>query len=264
MIQADDPWARCLQLMDEYHVRVCAVEALPNFNEAHRFAKARDGKVFVIHYVDLVDQVVLWGDRPRDKVTIRKVDEAVRSRWSATVDQYKAMSWALGQWTSGAVATPDPRALVQRVREKGVEVPRELLREYVWHHLQHVALVTEPIEGREAERKYRRAVKKVGIDPHFAYTWMLLCIAWARVFGTEKMLLVDPMHHAEPTPPADAIGPQLQERMPWALGFPVAPMTCGTCAHFDPVRGWCNARTFETQARLPSCDAFDAKPLEAA
>jgi hypothetical protein len=84
------------ELLDQYGVRVCAVEALPNYNEAYRFAKARDGTVFIVHYTDLVDKIVLWGDRPRDKASIRKVDDEVRTQWSATVDQYKAMSWALG------------------------------------------------------------------------------------------------------------------------------------------------------------------------
>jgi hypothetical protein len=42
VIQEDDPWRRCVELLDQYGVRVCAVEALPNYNEAHRFAKARD------------------------------------------------------------------------------------------------------------------------------------------------------------------------------------------------------------------------------
>jgi hypothetical protein len=82
VIQEDDPWKRCLELLDQYGVRVCTVEALPNYNEAHRFAKTRDGKVFIVNYTDLVDQIVLWGDRPRDKVSTRKVDDEVRTRWS--------------------------------------------------------------------------------------------------------------------------------------------------------------------------------------
>jgi hypothetical protein len=262
MIQADDPWQRCLELLDQYRVRVCAVEAMPNYNEAHRFAKARDGKVFIVHYTDLVDQIVLWGDRPRDKVSLRKVDEAVRTHWSATVDQYKAMSWALGQWTAGAVVTPDPRQLVQRVRDRGGWKPVEVLREQVWHHLQHVALVTEPVEGREAERKYRRAVRKVGIDPHFAYTWMLLCVAWARVFGTEKMLFLDPVHKPETTPAPEAVAyaEQLWHQLPVAFESPaLSALTCNDCMYFDRARRWCGAREFGTQPELPSCDYFVAR-----
>jgi hypothetical protein len=52
--------------------------------------------------------------------------------------------------------------------------------------------------------------------------------------------------------------------MPWALGVPVPSMTCANCAFFDPARGWCNARKFETQARLPSCEYFEARPLAGA
>jgi hypothetical protein len=200
-------------------------------------------------------------------VTIRKVDEEVRTRWSATVDQYKAMSWALGQWTAGAVVTPDPRTLVQRIRDKGGWRPVEVLREQVWHHLQHVALVTEPIEGREAERKYRRAVRKVGIDPHFSYTWMLLCIAWARIFGTEKMLLVDPVHRPDPTPRTDAAAyaEQLWGQLPVAVEHWAAPsMTCADCAFYEAACGWCGARNFTTQPTLPSCEFFEARPAAGA
>jgi Phage terminase large subunit (GpA) len=261
VIQEDDPWRRCVELLDQYGVRVCAVEALPNYNEAHRFAKARDGTVFIVHYTDLVDQIVLWGDRPRDKASIRKVDEEVRSRWFASVDQYKAMSWALGQWTAGAVVTPDPRTLVQRVRDKGGWRPIEILREQVWHHLQHVALVTEPIEGREAERKYRRAVRKIGLDPHFAFTWMLLCVAWARVFGTERMLFVEPIHRPAATPPAEAVAyaEQLWGDLPVPFESSARSVTCNDCMYFDRAGRWCEAREFGTQAELPSCDYFVAR-----
>jgi len=36
--------------MKEYSVRYAALESLPNFNEAFRFAKEFEGKVFVIEY----------------------------------------------------------------------------------------------------------------------------------------------------------------------------------------------------------------------
>jgi hypothetical protein len=171
------------------------------------------------------------------------------------------MSWALGQWTAGAVVTPDPRTLVQRVRDKGGWRPAEVLREQVWHDLQHVGLVTEPIAGREAERKYRRAVRKLGCDPHFAFTWMLLCVAWARVFGTERMLFVEPIHRPAATPRAEAIAyaEQLWGDLPVPFESSACSVTCNDCMYFDRAGRWCRAREFGTRPELPSCDYFVAQ-----
>jgi hypothetical protein len=145
------------------------------------------------------------------------------------------------------------------VRDKGGWRPIEVLREQVWHHLQHVALVTEPIEGREAERKYRRAGRKIAVDPRFAYAWML-CVAWARVFGTEKMLLVEPIHTPEARPPAEVIAyaEQLWHHLPVPFESSRS-VTCNDCMYFDPARRWCGARDFGTQPGLPSCDYFVAR-----
>src|SRR5712692_9838255 len=98
------------------------------------------------------------------------------------------MSWALGRWTAGEVETPDSRALTQRLRtKKGLEdVP--VCKEF-WRHLKAVALVTELRQGKEDERRLRRAVKKLGIDPHFAFANMLMMVAMARAYGTDQMLI---------------------------------------------------------------------------
>jgi hypothetical protein len=36
------------------------------------------------------------------------------------------------------------------------------------------------------------------------------------------------------------------------------------CVKFDAARGWCLARDFGTQATLPSCEYFDARPAQSA
>ena len=294
IVKSGDPWERCAQIMRQYRVRVCAVEALPNFNEAHRFARAFDGRVWVCNYADLIDQMVTWGDRPRDKVSIRKTDDEARGRYVATIDQYRMMSWALGQWTEGRVCTPDARGLVQHLRgEGGLDVPTAVWRDVVWLHMQRVALVTEEVQGRETERRLRRAVKKIGIDPHFAYTWMLLCVAWVRIFGTERLLPIDPdpnvyesaLRHmpkelseteqgyaaqiGERVDYADQGGPTMRKHMETPHYLRVddpAPQdeipTCGTCTSFNARTGECTQRGFTVRAALPACDFYSPVPAQ--
>ena len=97
IVQDEDPWKRCSQLMSEYRVKVALVENLPNFNEAHRFAHHHDGRVFIATYQQLADEMVRWSDRPRDAAGVRYTQDEIRSPWAVAVDQYKMMSWSLAR-----------------------------------------------------------------------------------------------------------------------------------------------------------------------
>lgn len=90
-----DPFARCDELMRDYGVQVCAVEQLPNFNDALRFANRWPGRVFLANYGDLKDETMRWGDAPKLDASARRTSEEDRSRYTVTVDQYKCMSLAL-------------------------------------------------------------------------------------------------------------------------------------------------------------------------
>jgi hypothetical protein len=267
VIQGADPWVRSGQLLREYDVRVCALEQLLNFDNAHRFAKDHDGRVFLVHYADLADEMVLWGDRPREKMTVRRTGDEARTRWTATVDQYRMMSWALGKWANGEVETPDARTLTQYMRtDRGIKSV-QVCQDVFWHHLQHVALVTEPLQGREEEHRFRRRVVKVGIDPHFAYAWMLCMVAWIRRFGTDQMLLTDdrfatdaPCNRPQPSPYLQQIMDAMPENFHGSILDPdAANLTCGYCQYFDPQGGLCRSRDFLVKAGDRSCDFFDAK-----
>lgn len=199
IVQAKDPFPRVYKLMDEYRVRYACIEANPNYNQAHLFAdhfnKGEGGdraRVFVANYQDLENEPLAWGDRPRDNVKHRKTEEDIKLRYAVTLDQYKVMSLTLGKWTSGLVEHPDSRLLTQEVKtDKGRE--QMMTCKEFWAHLKRVALVTElrdaKTPGRRDERRFRRAVRKVGADPHFAYANMLMFVAMARRFGTEFMLI---------------------------------------------------------------------------
>ena len=299
IIQASNPWVRTAELMRKYRVRFCGVEANPNYNQAHEFAKKFDGRVFVASYQEQVGEMLTWGDRARDRVQHRQSAEEIKTRYTVSIDQYKMMQWALYRWVDGHVVTPDARALTQRVRTgKGWEQVM-LCKDVFWLHLQRVALVVEEIEGAAGTkgkgkgganaRKLRRAVKKIAIDPHYAFSWMLLCVAFVRAYGTELMLSVDDDWKDTETASVEEVvkmtGKQKAKRaevqqihaaMPekfekvtdiMAAEDDAEPL-CANCENFDAPegadKGKCSARNLWVEAKMPACPHWIPADDEAA
>ncbi len=256
MIFAADPFARCSTLMERYGIAVCVVETLPNYNDAKRFANQRKhrGRVFLANYADMKDDMIRWGD-----VNVTRADRrtvmADRDRYTVTLDQYKCMSTSMAYFTSGQHLIPDPEALVQEVMDKGVPRRSAICREYFFRHLKKTALVTQQ---DPEQRKMRRKVVKVGIDPHFAYANMLCDVAFARSHGTATFHIPhdveeeNPMHTGRlkkdaPGLPADVVS--MMETTP-------AGDVCGRCTSFDAVTRHCRARNFRVRATDPACPVF--------
>lgn len=271
VIQDANPWRRCGELMREFRPRVCAVEKNPNFNEAHRFANDFDGRVFLVDYGELENELVIWGDRPRDKVTVRETDDEARTKWTAKVDQYSMMSWALGRWAHGEVETPLAHGPRQRVKTAQGWQVLDLCEKMFWLHLQRVALVTTPIQGRERERRMRRHVEKIGIDPHFAYANMLMCVAWVRAYGSDRFLIDVQTGDAamgQGKPPS-SYGEQLRritgrvlgETAPLlslergAAGEGTEPPMCGNCVNLEQKAGraHCAVKNMYVTPQLEAC-----------
>jgi hypothetical protein len=257
VIEGNNPWKRCAELMHEYHVRTAAVENLPNFNEAHRFAQAFPGKVFIAHYQPLADDLVRWGDRMRDSVSDRRSQDEIRSEFTVAVDQYKMMSHSLAKWSNGEVKTPDARALSQWMRTPHGTLNVQICRDVFWVHLQKVALVTEPVEGREDERRYVSRVRKVGVDPHFAFANMLSDVALSRVVHTGFMLGAGPCESDDE--PRKAVNPMMQQihaAFPYMEDSPDPDFTCGTCTEYVPEEGRCGARLFRVKPEELACPFY--------
>jgi hypothetical protein len=253
-IYADDPFLRCSELMHLFGVDVCVVESLPNYNDAKRFAGRHLGKVFLASYTQMKDEMIRWGDAvPTSKE--RKTVEEDRDRYTVTLDQYKCMQVATSRVTKRLVLFPDPEGLVQslKVKERSViEESMAILKDRVFLHLTRVALVAEM---DEEERKFKRRVVKVGIDPHFAYAFMLLNVAWARSHGTTMFLNPESVLPDEPSAVARQVADAMPGLPPGVLGMLSLPEgTCGRCIAFE--EGRCTERNFLTSDRSPGCDLF--------
>ena len=127
--------------------------------------------------------------------------------------------------------------------------------------MQKVALVTEPVVGREDERVRISRVRKVGIDPHFAFANMLSDVALARAPHTAFMLFPDrPGLDGDVHKTVDPMMQQLHNAFPEMTDTPDPDLTCGTCMEFDPDEGKCRLRLFQVTPDQPMCHAYDPVP----
>jgi len=283
VVEAEDPWERAAVLMRQFKIRYCGLEQLPNIDSARMFANTFPGRVFLVDsYGQVENELIVWGDRPRDKVTVRETADEARTKYTAKVDQYKMMAWSLGRWAHGDVVTPDARRLTQSMRTREGVKEVAVCQEVLWLHLQRVALVIEKVEGKEDERKQRRAVKKIGIDPHMAFANMLCDVAWVRAFGTERFVgLEEPgadMGQQDDKKPPSGVAQQIAQRLEdvgMGMAGPMVLMeddaarqeeaTCAICANLTERAGrtYCNAKRLYVAPTSPICPTqFVPKPEE--
>lgn len=238
---SEDPFARSSELMELYGVDVCVVEINPNYNDAKRFAGRHLGKVFICDsFGALVEGMIQWGDAPRLDVSERRTTEEARDRYTLRMDQYKCMQVSMARIVSKLCLFPDSKALVQDVVEKGQKVLAPVLPR-AWHHFTKTALVAEK---DEETNKFKRSVKKIGIDPHFSYANMLCDVAWARSHGTATFIIpdtkgaaVDPADQLRRAGLPETVAAMVEDRTAALVGE-----VCGKCTAFDAETSTCGER----------------------
>jgi hypothetical protein len=249
-----DPWARLSELMVDFRVSVCVSEQLPNYDSAKQFAQKWLGRVFLVSsYLKIEDDMLRWGDAVVSRAD-RRTSEEARDRYTLSVDQYKLMSWSFARLTNRSTIFPDPTGLVQEISEKGRMEPRPILRDMVFDHFCHTALVTEK---DEEEHKIRRKVIKVGLDPHFSFSYMLCCAAWCRAHGTTQFFIPSiggDDGKSEVRKSVEESMPGLPNNVVHMMESAVKEGTCGSCTSFS--EGSCQQRGFQVSAADPGCDFY--------
>lgn len=260
-----DPFARCSELIDQYGVVVACVETNPNYNDAKRFAHkhnfpenngARRCTVFLANYGDITDEMMRWGDTQPNK-TDRKLAEEERDRFSVLIDQYKCMQVSMKRLLNKNTLFADPQGLTQEVFEKGQRRVVAPLKDLAFLHFTRTALVAEK---DPEQKKYRRKVVKVGIDPHTSYANMLCDVAWARNHGTGMMILPDAVSNEPSTAMAKKLAslPGIPSDVA-AMVDDLPESVCGRCSAFNAENGACSARGFNVQPRDASCPIYSRK-----
>ncbi len=252
MIYSNDPFGRCDILMRQYGVQVCVVENLPNYNDAKRFAQRHKGKVFIADYSNVNDEMMRWGDARLTRME-QKINEAERDHYTVSIDQYKCMQVSMQRLVKTQCLFPDPTKLIQDVVENKIKKASAIVQEHVFLHFTKTALVAELID--EDERKYRRRVVKVGIDPHFSYANMLCDVAWSRAFGTATFILPDPEPEAGNAELLKQPSPK-----PLPVKIPELPkgVVCGRCSAFKSETNLCRERNSIVRPQDVGCAWFSA------
>lgn len=250
------PWRRCDELMAAYGVRICVVETLPNYDSAKSFARRHDGKVFLAGYGNMDGEMLAWGDAPRLNVSERRTDEDLRDRYTVRIDQYKCMQVSMARFAHRMCLFPDPEGLVAEVLEKGKRRMSAVCKEFAFFHFTRTALIAEK---DEEEKKFKRRVVKVGIDPHTSYANMLCDVAWARAHGTTTFLLPDGPANAPKSGMGDFVAQVPGVPQALAMAEVALEDTCNKCANFDAVTGYCSEILMNTKGANPGCVAFMRK-----
>ncbi len=284
MVQADDPFTPMKDLMQQYDVDCCVLDALPNYNEAVRFAKAFPRRVFLSYYTDNV-HMVRWSDRDEDLKALLRAGKDSKHEWHVMLDRYKSIEWSLMHWVNRQIACPNPDALTQEVSVKGLRktVPiclghADRMEPGLFWHLSSISRRRVELQRRDAVKadilqtgEFKMIWENIGIDPHFVHALNYMLVAGSRRKVLDQLILMDDIsapktpipvieiQEKRPELPATQAGDQAQfeTMIVPALTRTVKPGTCGACQNFQVEQQRCQARHFSVQAAMPAGECMD-------
>jgi len=177
------PFKRLYELMREFDVSMCICDAMPNFNEAHEFARTFPGRVFLSWYQDSSGpDVVKWSDKLKMKEAVKRGSKEIKLKWQVMLRRYDSLDTTLALWGKRAVEIPDPNSLVQVYRnpETAVFEPQPIAK-LLFTHLMSLVKEEEAIDPKANDGRTRTKYVFVGRDPHFAHAFNYCWFAFQRM-----------------------------------------------------------------------------------
>jgi len=195
IVEGADPFERCSELMKEYGVVCCVCDAMPNANEALRFARKWDepGRRVWLAFWGNSRNLVTWSDQRTTPKRSSRVSADIDHRWTLFMDKYQAIDHALTLFQTGDASFPNPDELVQAVRARpdervGPPEPMRIFRDFAMLHFKSVVREQVPVD--EMIGKYRHQWRYLGIDPHTLDAWTYCVMAMERVKQTFEFTMV--------------------------------------------------------------------------
>lgn len=183
------PFKRLYELMREFDVGVCVVDAMPNANEAQDLARSFKGRCFLGWYGESGVDMVRWYDKLKIREQIRKGSQELRMKWQVVMHRYQTIDYCLQQFVDREIVMPHPDAYVQVVRnEETGRFEAEPIARRMWKHMQ--SLVRQYTVTNEETGKGRHEWIYIGGDPHFAHAMNYACIAVERMKRTPQFVMV--------------------------------------------------------------------------
>jgi hypothetical protein len=182
------PFGRLYEMMHEFNVGICVVDAMPNANEAQEFARSFPGKVFIAWYRDTGADLVLWQDKTVTKEAIRKGSRELRLKWQVTINRFMALDYALRMFAEGVLQLPPPGKLLQVVRseESGMFETEAIIERFK----KHVCSVVKQEKVLNDETgKFKMEFVYLSGDPHSLHSYSYANIALERVKNNSMWVL---------------------------------------------------------------------------
>lgn len=178
------PFKRLYQLIKEFDVDLCIIDAMPNANEAMELARAFPKRVFVAWYLDSTGtsrDMVQWGDRTKDKMTTRKGGPKIKFKYTCVLNRFLTIDFALAEIANRNYEWANPDGLLQIAREiqTGRYAPQPIFRNYFYLHMTKIIKQKTPID--EATGRFRMEWVNLGMDPHSVHALNYCNIALERL-----------------------------------------------------------------------------------
>ena len=172
---------RLYQLMKEFDVDLCIIDAMPNANEAMEFARAFPKRVFVAWYLEQQREVAQWGDRPKPKVAVRKGGPKIKFKHSVLLSRYLSIEMAMKEIADRNVEWPNPRALVQicRNQKTGHFEPLHIFETHFYLHCKSIVKQKTILDDETG--RFKMEWVNLGLDPHSVHSWNYCNIAMERL-----------------------------------------------------------------------------------
>jgi len=160
------PFKRLYQLMKEYDVDLCIVDAMPNANEAIDFAQAFPKRVFLSYYIEQQKEMVQWMDRTKYKVLVKKGGPRIKFKYTCFLSRYLTIDYALSEIANRNFEWPIPERLIQVCRslETGYFEPLYIFKTHFYLHCTKIFRNKKIIN--EDTGQFKMEWRNLGLDPH--------------------------------------------------------------------------------------------------
>ncbi len=165
VIEEDDPFKRCHQLMVEHRIDSCVIDAMPNYNEAANFARAFPRKVWLARWTPTAKTMVQCSDRKKEPGSLKRATAMTKVAWWVLLNKYSAMEFALGQFRDRKIAIPRSEDYVAMLRDRrGFLGPTNLYE----HFRDHLTSVVRQQRERMALNEDHKRVH----SGEYTYEWI--------------------------------------------------------------------------------------------
>jgi hypothetical protein len=175
------PFKRLYQLMNEFDIDLCLIDAMPNINEAIEFGRAFPKRVFVTFYIEAQRDMAQWEDRAKDKVRVKKGGPGIKFKYVCLLSRYLSIDFVLSEIANRNFEWPTPERLIQVCRsiETGLYAPLHIFKTHFYTHMKSIVRQKTVID--EATGRFKMEWANLGQDPHSVHAVNLANIAIERL-----------------------------------------------------------------------------------